>query len=206
MNVSETKRTRTNKTTTTVVVGLVTLALGLVIGAAAENGTGLLSGKRQANPATNDVSSAAPAGPQAGVQSVWDPFREIRSMQRQMDQSFDQMFDQFRTDPEFNVFKENPGYSLSLDVRDLKDHYEVRAYLPDAKASDVHVSLTNGQTLNVQVNGKQNLTPGQKNAGPGVAEWSQYEQEVQLPAPVKADQMKIKHEGHELVITVPKAT
>ena len=206
MNINETKTTRANKTTTTAVVGLVALALGLVIGAAAENGAGLHSGKRQANPATNDISSAAPASPQRGVQSAWDPFQEIRAMQRQMDRSFDQMFDQFRTDPEFNVFEENPGYSLSLDVRDLKDHYEVRAYLPDAKASDVHVSLTNGQTLNVQVNGNQNLTSGQNNAGPGVAEWSQYEQEVQLPTPVKADQMKIKHEGHELVITIPKTT
>jgi hypothetical protein len=28
---------------------------------------------------------------------------------------------------------------------------------------------------------------------------------VQLPTPVKADQMKIQREGHELIITIPKA-
>ena len=78
-------------------------------------------------------------------------------------------------------------------------------YLPDAKASDVHVTLDNGQTLKVEVNRKQSNASNQKNQTSQVAEWGQYEQVIQLPGPVKADQMKVKHEGHELIITIPKA-
>ncbi len=206
MNPNGNNAARTNKTTTTAVIGLIALAIGLVVGAAAETGAGHLNNTRMADVTTNQMPSASPSGPKSGGLDEWNPFQEIRAMQQQMDQSFDQMFDQFRTDPQFNIFKENPGYSLSLDVRDLKDRYEIRAYLPDAKASDVHVSLDHGQTLKVQVSGKETRTSDQKNAATSVAEWGQYEQEIQLPAPVKIGQMKIKREGHELVITIPKST
>ena len=53
-----------------------------------------------------------------------------------------------------SFFADSPGYSLSLHVQDLKDHYEVRAYLPDAKSSDVNVSLLDKQTLKVEVGNK----------------------------------------------------
>jgi HSP20 family molecular chaperone IbpA len=207
MNTNDGKPARTNKTKTTLLVGVVALLLGLVLGgAAAETGTGLLNinATSPAKTPTVQMSSAA-SSPQSGSLDGWNPFQAMRDMQAQMDRSFDRMFDQFRTDPQFNIFKDNPGYSLSLDVRDLKDHYEVRAYLPDAKTSDVHVSLQNGQTLNVEVGGQQTESSNQKNAATRVTELSQYEQMIRLPAPVKAGQMKIKRNGHELVITIPKA-
>ena len=96
------------------------------------------------------------------------------------------------------AFTENPGYSLSLNVQDLKDRYEVRAFLPNAKDSDVNVSLQNSQTLKVEVSNQNTETSGKKDANTSVTEWGQYEQTIQLPAPVKTDQMKIEHQGHEL--------
>ena len=200
------KTPRTNKIATTVVISLTTLVIGLVIGAAAaETGSGLTSLTRKANPAMN-VAPPVAAGDQtpAGLETG-NPFQEMRDLQAQIDQSFDKTFERFHTDPRFSYFKDYPGYSLSLDVRDLKDRYEVQADLPDAKASDVHVSLKNGQTLNVEVNRKETQTSDQKNTTASVVELGQYDQTVQLPTPVKADQMKIQREGHELVVTIPKA-
>jgi len=126
-------------------------------------------------------------------------------MQAQMDREFNEMFQQFRTQPQFNTLQVNPNYSLSLNVRDLKDRYEVRAFLPDAKASDVHVTLENGQTLKVEVNNNQTNASNQTNQTSQVTEWGQYEQVIQLPSPGKTDQMNVKHEGHELIVTIPKA-
>ena len=140
-----------------------------------------------------------------GDMETWNPFQEMRDMQARIDQSINQMYERFRSEPQLSGFKDFPGYSLSLDVRDLKHSYEIQADLPDAKASDVHVSVKNGQTLNVEVNRKQTETSDQKNAATSVIELSQYDQSIQLPTPVKADQMKIQREGHELIITIPKA-
>ena len=207
MNTISNKTAGVSITTTTVIIGVVALAIGLVIGVtAAESGTGILGAKKMANTTTNQMLSASSSSLKPGGQAEWNPFQEIRGMQAQMDQMFNQMSEQFRMEPGFHGFNEIPGYSLSLDVMDMKNHFEVQAFLPDTKLSDVNVSLENNHTLKVEVSNQENETSGKKNAATSVAGWGQYEQVVQLPEAVKADEMKIERKNHELLIILPKAT
>lgn len=207
MNTDRNFSPRTNKTTTTVIIGALTLAVGLAIGVtAAESHAGMSGAGSTAGTPTNQMSSTVGGSLQSGGLDQWNPFQEIRNMQSRMDRLFNQMNEQFQGQASFHGFNDIPGYSLSLDVRDLKDHYEVHAYLPDAKASDVHVNLENNQTLKVEVNSRQTEQSNKKTVSSNVAEWGQYEQVVQLPTPVKVDQMKVTRQGHELVITIPKAS
>lgn len=190
-----------NTKSKSLIIGLVALAIGVAIGVA---GTELHNrGTGSSNTEETNPGQAPPlalfSDPNFADSNQWDPFREIQRMQEQMNQSFNQMFEQFRTQPQFNVFQQNPNYSSSLNMQDLKDRYVVQAFLPDAKASDVHVRL-NGQTLKVQVSGQS----GETNAVSQISQWGQYEQVVQLPTPVNADKMSVKHEGRELIITIPK--
>jgi len=149
-------------------------------------------------------TAVAPGKPSAGA-AGWNPFQELRNMQLQMDQMVNSMTTEFRTEPRLSFFTDTPGYSLSLRVRDLKDYYEVRAFLPDAKSSDVNVSLLDKQTLKVEVSNKSTETSKQKSANGNVTKWGQYAQIISLPAPVKGEQMKIDRPNHELFITLPKA-
>lgn len=195
-----------NSKSRTVIIGVAALLIGAALGVG-----GMVlrdkipSASKVTDADTNQTAPSLVGGPNLIGPGQWDPFQQIQKMQSQMNQEFNQMFQQFSTQPQFKSFQANPNYSLSLNMQDLKNRYVVRAYLPDAKASDVHVTLDNGQTLKVEINSKQNKSSAQKNGTSQVAEWGQYEQTIQLPTPVKADQMKVKHEGHELVITIPKA-
>ena len=126
-------------------------------------------------------------------------------MQLRMDRMFNRMTDQFRLEPSLSLFKEQPGYSLSLRVQDLKDRYEVRAYLPNAKASDVSASLLDKQTLKVEVDHKTTEVTKAKGENGQVTQWGEYAQIIQLPAPVKSEAMKIDQANHELIVTLPKA-
>jgi HSP20 family molecular chaperone IbpA len=206
MNTDDNETTKTNKKSTTVIVGVITLAIGVLIGLTVTKSMGgnPTPAVTTAKIATNQMSSVASAPNPAGWDE-WNPFQEMRDMQAQMDRMFNRMFERFRQEPGLRGFNELPGYSLSLDVRDLQDRFEVRAFLPDAKASDVNVSLENSQTLKVTVGSKSTEATGGKNANARVTEWGQYEQVIQLPARAKVDQMKIEHKGHELRITIPKA-
>jgi len=204
-NINTNKPPRMNRTTTTVIIGLGTLGAGVLLGAAAV-GTGALPNiMPKAQPAADQTPPTASSNPKTAGTEAWNPFQEMRDMQAQIDQSFDKVVGRIRSDPQFSGYQDYPGYSLSLDVRDLKDRYEVQADLPDAKASDVHVSLKNGQTLNVEVSSKETQNIDQKNATTSMMELGQYDQTIQLPTPVKADQMKVHREGHELIVTIPKA-
>ncbi len=193
----------TNKKSTTGIVGVTTLVVGVLIGLAAMKYTG---GKSSAMAATPTAKPAAVSPRLHKADSaVWNPFQQIRDMQLRMDQMFDQMSNQFHAEPKLSLFSDSPGYSLSLHVQDLKDHFQVRAYLPDAKASDVKVSLLNKKTLKVDVSNKSSEVSTRKNATADVTEWGQYSQIIQLPAAVKSEQMKVDNQNHELLITLPKA-
>ena len=101
-------------------------------------------------------------------------------------------------------FKNDTGYSLSLDVRELKDRYEVRAYLPDAKATDANVKLE-GNQLQVEVTNRP--MAGQQNTNSPIQtdEWGHCTQVVELAGKLNSSQMKVEHKNHELLITIPKA-
>jgi HSP20 family molecular chaperone IbpA len=180
------------------------LALGMLVGIGA---TRYVSGVPNAAAATlkGEARAAAPAAPRPPAAGAWNPFQEIRDMQLHMDRMFDQMSSQFRMEPRLSLFSDVPGYSLSLRVQDLKDRYEVRAYLPNAKAADVNVSLLDKQTLKVAVTNKSSETAGDKHAKERISEWGEYAQIIRLPAPVKSEQMKIDQPTHELIVTLPKA-
>jgi HSP20 family molecular chaperone IbpA len=134
----------------------------------------------------------------------WDPARQMSQMQAQIDQIFQRSFAQFRTNAATGAPAAIPGYSLSMDVRDLKDKYQVRAFLPDTKASDVKVNLK-GDELKVDVANKTTEKATAKNGETAMSEWGNYEEVVPLSGPLKSGQMKVERMPHELIISVPKA-
>lgn len=195
-----------------VMTSLICLAIGAAIGVA---GMKLKAGVPETNKPTGATTNQTlvPLFQNPGITSQgWDPAKEIQDMQTQMDRMqarmdkmFDQMSAQFRSEPQLGGFPDNSGYSLSLNVENLKNRYVVRAFLPDTKVSDVNVKLENKQTLQVSVSNQESQAAGGKNVASNVSEWGQYQQLIQLPTPVKADEMKITRHEHELLITLPKA-
>jgi HSP20 family molecular chaperone IbpA len=180
-----------------VVIGLVALALGVVIGAAAEK-------FEKRGPATITPAEHTAALKTGEQSATWDPFQEMRDLRAEMDQMFQRSIERFHMNPQMNLFKDEAGYSLSLDVRDLKDRYEVRAILPDAKASDAKVKL-DGNRLSVDVANRQTEKQSSKNGQATTTELGRYEQVIQLADNVKSTGMKVERKNHELLITIPKA-
>ena len=195
------------------VVGLVTLILGVLIGVAAEKYAGrspVLAHSSQATTAASGSPTVETTNRQAldalipDVIDPWDPFREMRNLQAEMDEMFRNSITRFHMNPQMDIFKDDAGYSLSLDVRELKDRFEVRAFLPDAKAPDAKVKLT-GNLLEVEVTHQQMEKKPGGNGSATATEWGRYTQMVELAGNLKSDQMKVERKDHELLITIPKA-
>ena len=192
------------------VIGLVMLTIGLLLGLAAEKyliqGAGSTAQGQTATarwPGGGTLQIPAPDTLFPGADDAWDPFREMRDLQAQMDKMFQRSISRFQLSPLMDPFKNDTGYSLSLDVRELKDRYEVRAYLPDAKATDANVKLE-GNRLQVEVTNRP--MAGQKNTNAVVQneEWGHYTQVVELAGKLNGSQMKVEQKNHELLITIPK--
>lgn len=194
-------------------VGVVTLLLGVMIGVTAEKFASRSHvhspGRHTTNPASGSPHFATtnrlvsdPFMPD--FSGDWDPFREMRNMQAEMDEMIQRSIGRFRMNPRMDIFKDEAGYSLSLDVCELEDRYEVRAPLPDTKAADAKVKLE-GNRLEVEVTQRQMNNPQNTNSISNTGEWGHYIQVVELAGDLKNSQMKIDRKDHELVITIPKA-
>ena len=193
-----------------VVLGFVMLLAGVLIGVGAERysvrtaeGT---TSQGIANSSLRDTVSQLPAPDTLfpGTDDAWDPFREMRDLQAEMDKMFQRSISRFNSSPTMDPFKNDTGYSQSLDVRELKDRFEVRAYLPDAKATDTNVKL-DGNRLQVEVTHRQADSLQDTNAVVSESALEHYTQVAELPGKLNGSQMKVEQKDHELLITIPKA-
>ena len=115
----------------------------------------------------------------------------MRKLQSQMDNIFAQTFHDFGTS-----FGQT-GFASSVDLREDKDKYVARIYLPHGDTSRLNAKINNGN-LDITING-----PGGTSAA---APSENYEQIITLPQPVRADQLQIERKPNMVVITVPKTT
>lgn len=187
----------------TTILGIVILTVWLLLGLAllfwavktsrANNPTGLWSGFQK-------------PGLLVAQTDEWDPVGQMERMQEEIDRAIRNATEQFRFGPGATVFAPQAGYSSSFDLRDRKDHYELRAYLPEVNASDVNVRIDNDRTLHVSVTQRKQQKKDTTNDSESFTELGQYEQVVTLPDRVNSKDMKIDRRGHEIVITIPKSS
>ena len=182
---------------------LVGLIPGLVIGVTVEKSSRQRNSGYKAMGGRAQIGRSVSAGSVLAGANEWKPLQEMSRMQAEIDNLFNWNIARLRMEPQLREDKEFPGYSLSFDVRDLKDRFEVRAFLPDAKTSDVNVKLEGKQTLMVSVSGKE-TEKAAKGSPPAVTAWEGFEQTIQLPEAAKAAQMQVVRKDHELLITLPK--
>jgi HSP20 family molecular chaperone IbpA len=176
--------------------GIVTLIAGLAIGL----GIGVCSAK-------TSYASTAPeqSGSTSKSSTEWDPVQQMEQMQQEIDHAIRRATQEFEASSKAAFFQPSVGYSSSFDLRDRKDHYELRAYLPDVKAADVNVKIDNDRTLDIQVTQHKQETKNTAGGNASFTELGKYEQVITLPEPVRSSEMKINRQDHEVVITIPKA-
>jgi HSP20 family molecular chaperone IbpA len=89
------------------------------------------------------------------------------------------------------------GFAASVDLREQKDRYVARVYVPNGDTSKVIATIDNG-ALHITM-------PGAEAKNEAKAQES-YEQVITLPQPVRADQLTVERKQNVVVITVPKST
>jgi HSP20 family molecular chaperone IbpA len=141
------------------------------------------------------ASATASASPTISPLPTGSPFADVdvrlRDLETQMDNIFANTFRDFGS-----AFGQT-GLGSSIDLREQKDNYVARVYVPNGKTQNVNARIENG-ALHVTTQSTES-----KN-GASTSESS--DEVVSLPQPVKADQMKIERKQNLVVITVPKTT
>jgi HSP20 family molecular chaperone IbpA len=181
----------------------VTLIVGMVLGV----GISTWTSRSEAAPSKATVSSSnnSDAKPAITHSDEWDPFREMERMREDIDRTIRRATEQFRLDSAMTPVARDSGYSSSLDVRDRGDHFELRAYLPDAETKDVKVKSEGDQAVRVSVSHRKQQKKEENGTQAMFSELGSYEQLVTLPERVNTQDMKVDTKDNEVVITIPKA-
>jgi len=177
-----------------------TLILGLALGVGISTWTS--RGEAASGKAATSNSDSEPAITRS---ENWDPFGEMERMRDDIDRTIRRATEKFRLDSAISPFPRESGYSSSLDVRDRGDHFELRAYLPDAETKDVKVKSDGDRAVRVSVSHRRQQKKEENGAQATFSELGSYEQLVTLPEAVNANEMKVDTREDEVVITIPKA-
>jgi len=132
------------------------------------------------------------------------PLRQIDRMSEEIDRAIHTVTNQLEPETHATVSRRDPDYPSSFELRDRKDHYELRAHLPDAKTWDVNVRTENNRTVHVSVTRRKQKTNREGDSSARFAGLAEYEQLMTTPEPVKANEAKIDRHDQEIVITIPK--
>jgi HSP20 family protein len=129
-----------------------------------------------------------------------DPFRELETLQREMNKLFDLSY---AGTPWQDTNLLASEWAPAIDVYDSKDNILVKAELPGLKKDEIDVSIQDNQLV----------IKGEKKKDTEVKEEDYYKTErfygsfyrsIQLPSAVKEEKVEAKYENGVLKLTLPK--
>ena len=129
----------------------------------------------------------------------WRPFRELNSMQREMNR----MFDAFFRDVEDEVTGE-PTWYPSLDVKETADRVEVSAELPGMRKEDIKLSIRDNV---LHLTGEKKREDEEKDTNFHRVEriYGMFSRSITLPAHVEIDKVEAYFKDGVLRLILPKA-
>jgi HSP20 family protein len=129
----------------------------------------------------------------------WRPFKDLISIQNEMNRLFDDFFGRPFTRLEWT----EEAWSPSVDVSETKDNVIVNAEIPGMNKEDVKVSVQDNVLI---LSGERKQEKEEKNANYHRIErsYGSFSRSFTLPTSVQADKVKATYKDGILKITLPK--
>jgi HSP20 family protein len=180
----------------------------LILGLAALVGPAAAADTAATQPSQGTQAQKAQPGPGTRTGS-WDPWKEMRQMQNQMDQMFENAYARMRAafGPSSSTAQGGSFVTESkVTVKDQDNKYVVTADMPGVKKADVNVSL-DGRLLRIAAQSKaEKSLKGDHGKLRGEEVYaSSFQRALTLPGPVDASGMRTDFKDGVLTVIVPKA-
>ncbi len=129
----------------------------------------------------------------------WKPFRDLATMQEEMNRLFDRFFDRF---PERKEFGEGI-WSPCVDISENKDELVVTAEVPGMNKEDIKISL-NDNILTLKGEKKQEKKVEEENYHRIERNYGAFHRSFTLPTTVQQNRVKATYTNGILRIALPK--
>src|SRR5919199_5689222 len=128
----------------------------------------------------------------------WEPFREIESLQREMNQLFDSLT------PSENVGSNSIAFMPAAEMHETPSTIELRLEVPGLEAKDIDVRVTEQA---VAISGERQSQTKTEEQGMTRSEfrYGKFQRVVSLPARVQNDKVQADYNNGILSLSLPKA-
>jgi HSP20 family protein len=133
----------------------------------------------------------------------WDPFRDLLTIQDEMNTLFNRAFGE-RTPAAGEGEQRQRWWAPALDIAEQKDAYLVQVELPGVKADDLDITLEDG-LLTIQGERQFTQESSEQQFHRIERRYGMFRRSITLPTQVQADAIEASFEDGLLTVRVPKA-
>ena len=126
----------------------------------------------------------------------WEPWRELTRMQEDLNRTFERVFGTERAPLAF--------WAPDVDIYEEDNSFIVRMDLPEVSPDDVDISIVDN-TLRVKGERKHTEEVKEENYYRMERKFGSFERSIELPMPVRTEEVKATYKDGVLHITLPKA-
>jgi HSP20 family protein len=132
----------------------------------------------------------------------WDPFRDLTSIQDEMNQMFDRVFGRHGAGREAGLSAAT--WAPAVDISERKDAYVVNAEVPGTRPEDLEVTLEDG-LLTIQGERRMEEESSDRQYHRVERRFGSFRRSITLPSQVQADAIEASYSDGVLQVVVPKA-
>jgi HSP20 family protein len=127
----------------------------------------------------------------------WEPFREVESLQQEMNRLFDSL-----TTPE-NGGSQGAGFVPAAEMHETPYSIELRLELPGMEAKDIDVRVTKEA---VAISGERQFERKTEEGGMSRSEfrYGKFQRVIPLPAQIQNDKVQADYKNGVLSLSLPK--
>lgn len=128
----------------------------------------------------------------------WEPFREVESLQREMNRLFDSLT------PAENGENKSMAFMPAAEMHETPNSIELKVEIPGLEAKDIDVRVTEQA---VAISGERNSQTKTEERGMTRSEfrYGKFQRVIPLPARVQNDNVKADYTNGVLSLSLPKA-
>jgi HSP20 family protein len=134
----------------------------------------------------------------------WDPFRDLTSIQDEMNQMFDRVFGRRGAGAGREAGLTTAAWAPAVDIAEDKGAYVVTAEVPGIKPEDLQVTLEDG-LLTIQGERRMEEESSDRQYHRVERRFGSFRRSITLPSQVQADAIEASYSDGVLQVLVPKA-
>jgi len=132
-----------------------------------------------------------------------DPFVEMKKMQDEIDKIFERMRSNMLDEEFFSTFTTPKSGNILVDLKELKDRYQLKADIPGADNNKINISTKNG-VLKIEAKTQKDEKKKEKNFLKEERFIGTFVRELTLPKDADVDKMQSHYKEGVLEIEIPK--